>query len=298
MGTKVNVDGRLGEGGDRLISPLDQGFLFGASVYETLRTYEGRPFLLERHLARLRESAEALAIDVPVSDEQMAARLEETLAAASNPESVVRIIVSAGIGSIDYTKGAAPEPMVVILVRPLTPPPPEAYQQGIRVALVDVVRNHPGTVSPRIKASNLLNNLLAMREAQRAGAAEGLMLNYRGEIAEGSMTNVFVVTDGVLRTPPLSAGILEGITRELTLQVAKEEGVELREEPILPEDLAAADEIFITSSAKELLPVTSVGDRKVGDGRPGPVTNGLLAAYRSKVHELMGSPRKGKGDPS
>ena len=281
MGTKVNVDGRIAEAKDHLISPLDQGFLFGASVYETLRTYDGKPFLLQRHLTRLRESAQALAIGVHLSDQEMAERVKETLVAASNSESTIRIVISAGTGSIDYTKGAASEPMVVILVRPLSPPP-----NGIHVALVSTVRNHPSTVNPRIKASNLLNNLFAMREAQKAGAEEGIMLNYRGEVAEGSMTNVFIIAEGIVRTPPLSAGILEGITRELTLQVAHEERIELIEEPIHPKALEVADEVFVTSSGKEILPVTRIGGHDVGNGKPGPITKKLLKAYRRKVREL------------
>src|SRR3990172_4414961 len=248
MAIRINVNGNLGTEKDLLLSPLDLGFVFGASVYETLRTYRGRPFLLERHLTRLRESAASLGIPLDLNDQQIMDRIEKTLTAASNPESYVRLIVSAG-----------------------------------GVAVVGVVRNHPKSVSPRIKTSNLLNNMFALREAHARGAEEAVMLSYRGEVAEGSQTNVFLVKDRVVKTPTVDVGILAGITRELVLRLTAEQGFETKESVISPEELLHADEVFITSSTREVVPVVEVDDTRIGDGRPGPVTLALLAAYRERV---------------
>ncbi len=285
MAIRINVNGKLGNETDLMLSPLDLGFVFGASVYETIRTYNGRPFLLGRHLKRLRESANSVHIHLDANVGELTERVEETLAAASNPESYVRIIVSAGVGALDYrqSEGDVPPPTVVILVKPLPEVPPRLYEEGVRVALVSVVRNHPKSVSPRIKSSSLLNNMFAMREAHSRGAEEAVMLNYRGEVAEGSQTNIFLVRERTARTPSVRAGILAGITRELVLSLAKESGIGTREDIISPDELLQADEIFLTSSTKEILPVVAVDDKQIGDGRPGSVTLELLRAYREKV---------------
>ena len=285
MAIRINVNGKLGNEQDLMLSPLDLGFVFGASVYETIRTYNGRPFLLERHLKRLQESATSIHIPLDVTKGELTDRVEETLAAASNRESYVRIIVSAGVGALDYRwgDGEVPRPTVVILVKPLPEVPPRLYEEGVRVALVGVVRNHPKSVSPRIKSSSLLNNMFAMREAQSRGAEEAVMLNYRGEVAEGSQSNIFLVRERAVRTPSERAGILAGITRKLVLDLAKEAGFKTREDIIYPDELRQAAEVFITSSTKEILPVVAVDDTQIGDGRPGEVTLVLLKAYRERV---------------
>lgn len=283
LSIRINLNGVLGTDADRLLSPLDQGFVFGASVYETLRTYRGRPFLLERHLARLRESAASLSISLDVTDEEMTRRLDETLSAAANPESYIRIIVSAGVGEVDYRVGAAREPTTVILVKPLPEVPAHFYRDGVRVAVVSVVRNHPRSVSPRIKSSSLLNNLLAMREALSRGAEEAVMLTFKGEVAEGSLTNIFLVKGRVVKTPSVDVGILAGITRELVLRLMAGLGFDTEETIIFPDDLLRADEVFITGTTKEILPVTMVDDTRIGNGKPGPVTLAVLQAYRERA---------------
>ena len=283
MAIRVNVNGRLGDENELLLSPLDLGFVFGASVYETLRTYRGRPFLLERHLARLRQSAASLDIPLDVTDQDLMRRTQDTLEAASNEESYVRLIVSAGVGELDYRRGATRSPTVVILVKPLPGVPARFYADGIRVVVVDVVRNHPKSVSPRIKTSSLLNNMLAMREAYARGADEAVMLSYRGEVAEGSQTNIFLVEGKTVKTPTVEVGILAGITRELVLNLAKELELETKECVFPPEELYRAKEIFITSSTREVVPVVQVDDATIGTGRPGDVTLALLEAYRNRV---------------
>ncbi|HEY7698451.1 MAG TPA: aminotransferase class IV [Vicinamibacteria bacterium] len=287
MTTLVNVDGKLGSESDPLLSPLDQGFLFGASVYETVRTYGGRVFLLGRHLERLRESAKALDITLDVSDEELAARVRETIVAAGNPESSIRIVVSAGVGAIDYRAGSAPKPTVVVIVRPLPEYPESLYREGARAVFVKMMRATRGGLDPRIKSSNLLTNLSALREAQRKKAYEAIMLNPDGEVAEGSMSNVFLVSKGVVRTPPISAGILEGITRELVIEVAREAGYRVEERGFKPDDLLRADEVFITASARQIVPIVQVDKARIGNGKPGPVTRTLITAYKDRVRALI-----------
>ena len=287
MATLVNVDGMLGSEEDRLLSPLDQGFLFGASVYETVRTYGGRTFLLERHLGRLRESAKALDIALDVTDDELAVRIEETLVAAGNAESSIRIVVSAGVGSIDYRAGSAAKPTVVVIVRPLPEYPDSLYREGARAVIVPMMRATRGGLDPRIKSSNLLTNLSALREAHRKKAYEAILLNSEGEVAEGSMSNVFLVAKGVVRTPPISAGILEGITRELVIEVAREEGYPVEERGFKPEELLGADEVFITASSRQIVPIVQVDKTRIGNGKPGPVTRALIAAYKDKVRSLI-----------
>ncbi len=289
MGIRINVDGRLGTKDDRMLSPLELGFVFGASVYETLRTYGSSPSLLDRHLRRLRESAASLKITVNITDEEISSRVDETLASAANPESLIRLIVSVGVGDIDYREGAAPKPTVVILVKPLPLYSSREREGVVRVALVDVVRNHPRSVNPRIKSSNLLNNMLAMREALAKGADEAVMLNHKGEVAEGSLTNVFVVKDGAVRTPSLETGILAGITRTFVISLAREQGLDMKETVVLPDELFGADELFLTGTTKEVMPVAFVNDTTVGDGKPGPVSLALADAFRKKVSDLCAS---------
>ena len=293
MATLVNVDGKLGAEEDRLLSPLDQGFLFGASVYETVRTFGGKAFLLERHLSRLRESARALDITLDVTDEELGARVDETLVAAGNPDSSIRIVVSAGVGSIDYRAGSASRPTVVVIVRPLPEYPDSLYLEGARAVIVPMMRATRGGLDPRIKSSNLLTNVLALREAQRQKAYEAIMLNPEGAVAEGSMSNVFIVAKNVVRTAPLSAGILEGITRELTIEVAREKGLTVEERAFKPEALLAADEVFITASARQIVPIVQVDKTRIGSGKPGPVTRTLIAAYKEKVRKLIREKEEG-----
>lgn len=288
MSIRVNVDGIAGDESARLVSPLDQGFLFGASVYETVRTYGGRPFQLARHIKRLRESAAALEIAIEVDDDELIARVHGTLEEAGNPESQIRIIASAGTGVMDYRRGSASKPTLAVIVRPLPDYPEELYRDGATAVFVDIKRAAPGNLSPRIKSSNLLNNLMALRRAQAKGAYEALMSNGRGEVTEGSMSNVFVVKGGTILTPPLDAGILEGITREILLAAASDHELPLREETLLPEDVLHADEVFITASARQVVPIVRVDDVTIGEGKPGPMTNKLMLLYQEKVHQLMG----------
>jgi len=280
MGMFASINGRAVPPEEARVSVLDNGFTFGDSVYETLRTYGGRPFALERHLSRIRASAARLGIAIPQPDAELARWLDEVLACGANPESYIRFIVSRGVGDISYHFERVQGPTVVMVVKPYEPLPEACYREGVAVAISGIRRNSPLALDPAIKSCNLLNNVLAVREAQSRGALEALMLNERGELAEGASSNLFIVRAGTLLTPPLSAGILAGITRQVILELVPSLGVPAREETLRVPDLLAADEAFVTSTLKEAAPIRTVDDRPVGTGRPGPITLRLLAALR------------------
>ena len=287
----VNVNGRILDQEHAVISVFDHGFLYGEGVYEVVRTYNGVPFLFDRHMRRLRASASRLRLDVPLTDSEVNRRVSETMTSAglgaNGPEAYVRILVTRGIGEISYDPGSCPEPSVVIIAKPHVDAPASAYADGVMVALVAILRNHPGSVNPIIKSNNLLNNALGSQEAFRRGAFEGIMRNYRGEIAECTTANIFIVKDGAAITPPLDAGLLAGITREFIFEVAREIGVPTREQMMLDADLFAADEAFLTSTTREIVPIVRVDDHTIGTGRPGPVTARLLDAFRVRARGVM-----------
>ena len=280
----VYVNGRIARAEDASIPVYDHGFLYGEGVYETLRTYNRVPFLYDRHTRRLRASAGFLQLDVPFTDEELAAWIADTMAAAGEmDEAYIRILLTRGVGELTYDVRATPAPSLVVIVKPLEEPPARVFTDGIRLALVPILRNHPGSVNPIIKSNNLLNNALAMQEANRRGAEEGLMCNYRGELSECSQANFFIVRKGVALTPKSEAGLLEGLTRSFLFEVGQDMGIEVRNETLFPADLRTADEAFITSTTRELSPVTSIDDRPVGSGKPGPITMKLLAGYRARA---------------
>jgi branched-chain amino acid aminotransferase len=281
MSATVNVNGRVTPECEAVISVFDHGFLYGEGIYETMRTYHGRPFLFDRHLRRLRRSARMIDLPLPFSDEELAAQIRTTQDAAKlDGEAYIRVLVTRGIGELTYDLKATPHPSIVIIVKPQIDPPADAYQKGVRVVIVDIVRNHPATVNPMIKSNNLMNSALAMQQALRSNAFEGVMRNYKGELTECTTSNLFIVNNDVVLTPPLEAGLLPGITREFLFDVGKDVGVEVAEQVLGDEDLFRADEAFLTSTTRELVPIVTVNDRMIGNGRPGPVTWKLLKAFR------------------
>ena len=291
MAATVNVNGRVSDQEHAAISVFDHGFLYGEGVYETLRTYNGQPFLFERHMKRLRTSAGMLALDVPLSDAAIDARFRDTMQVAGlgdspDREAYIRILVTRGIGELTYDPAATPTPSVVVIVKPNVEPPKEVFERGVKVALVPIVRNHPGTVNPLIKSNNLLNNALAMQEAFRRGGYEGIMRNYKGELAECTQSNFFIVKDGAALTPPIDAGLLPGITRAFLFEVGAEIGIPVREQVLRDDDLFGADECFLTSTTREAVPIVQVDDRTIGSGAPGPVTRALLDGFRKKAQAL------------
>lgn len=290
MSVTVNVNGRVFDREHAVISVFDHGFLYGEGVYETLRTYNGRPFLLDRHMRRLRNSAGMLALRVPLTDAEISKRFDETMRTAGlgtgGREAYIRVLVTRGIGELSYDPAVTPEPSIVVIVKPHVDLPSEAIERGVKAALVPVVRNHPGSVNPLIKSNNLLNSALAMQEAVRRGAFEGIMRNYRGELAECSTANIFIVKGGAALTPPLDSGLLPGLTREYLFELGAEVGIPVREQVLRDDDLYGADESFLSSTTRELVPIVRVDDHVIGSGVPGPVTRTLLQTFRRKADEL------------
>ena len=286
MAATINVNGRISGEQDAVISVLDHGFVYGEGVYETLRTYNRRLFLYERHMRRLRNSARMIDLEVPFTDAELSAQIGETIAAAQlgGKEAYVRLLLTRGVGDLTYHLSATPKPSLVIIVKPLAESPPELYENGVKVVLVDVVRNHPQSVNPTIKSNNLMNSALAAQQAFKRGAFEAVMRNYRGELTECATANLFIVKNGAALTPPLESGLLPGITREFIFEVGGEVGIDVHEQVLRDDDLFGADEAFLTSTTREALAIVTVDERMVGHGKPGPVTCRLLQGFRERAH--------------
>lgn len=282
------VDGKLTREEEAVVPVLDRGFLFGDSVYEVVRTRNGVPFQLAEHFARLETSAGRIGLELPLDLGGLAALIRKGLSAAGFRESYLRAVVTRGSGPPNINPAyARTAPCVVLLVRDLGLPPAEAYERGIAAAIPATFRNDRRALDPAIKSGNYLNNILALREALEEGAQEALLLNAEGHVTEATTANVFIVEGGALLTPPPMEGLLLGITRALLLAMAREQGLPAREEPIPLERLQAAAEIFITSTTRDIVPITRLDLRPVGSGAPGPETRrlmGLFAAYVEKVH--------------
>ena len=283
----VYVNGTIRPAAQASVPVYDHGFLYGEGVYETIRTYNRVPFQYDRHLRRLRASARYINLDVPYTDETLLGWIDDTVKAAGPlTEAYIRILQTRGVGELTYDVNSTPTPSLVIIVKPLDEQPARIFEQGVRISLVSIMRNHPASVNPVIKSNNLLNNALAMQEANRKGGEEGLMCNYRGELSECSQANFFMVRGGVVLTPKSHAGLLEGITRAFLFEVGRDIGVEVRDETLYPRDLENADEAFITSTTRELSPVTRIDDQAIGTGKPGPITLALLEGYRRLANEI------------
>ena len=287
----VYVNGKIAPADQAVVPVYDHGFVYGEGVYETLRTYNRVPFLYDRHMRRLRQSAERLLLDVPFDDAAMLRWIDQTIEQAGElNEAYIRILLTRGIGDLNYDPKSTPKPTTVIIVKPFEAPAARVFNDGIRISLVDMLRNHPQSVNPIIKSNNLLNNALAMQAAYRSGAEEALMCNYRGELTGCSQANFFLVRGGVVLTPKSEAGLLEGVTRAFVFEIGREIGIEAREETLYPKDLETADEMFITSTTRELSPVVNVDGRPVGTGKPGAITKRLLERYQARARELSAIP--------
>jgi len=279
----VYLNGHFVPRDEAQVSVFDHGYLYGDGIYETMRAYGGKIFLLSRHLARLKWSADAIALKLPLPIEKIGEALQESLTVNKLREAYLRIQISRGPGEIGLDPALCPAPTMVILVKPFKDYPPALHENGVNVSIVATRRNHPLSVNPAIKSTNFLNNILAKIESLKTGAYEGIMLNWRGYVAEGTISNVFALRKQVLYTPSLDTGILEGITRDLVIHLAKQNKIEVKEKLLRPRELAKAEECFITNTTVEIMPVTAIDGTPVGSGAPGPVTLKLLNAYRNEV---------------
>jgi branched-chain amino acid aminotransferase len=289
------VDGKVVPADQAMVPISDRGFLFGDGVYEVVRTYARRPFLIERHLDRLRASADALRLSLeglPPID----AVVNDLVRRSDAGECYIRIMVTRGSSPFDINPDLAREPRLAIIVRPLDMPNAVDYQQGIAVALVHVCRSPRTALDPAIKSGNYLNNILALMEAHDRGARDAFMLNPDGEVTEATTANIFLVKDGRVATPWLQSGLLAGITRGFLIEQAGARGMTIAERKVVRDDLLAADELLITSTKRGVMPVTTLDGKPVGSGKPGEVTRELAKFYDLGVKDWMqrtGPPRTG-----
>ena len=291
MGTIVSLNGVLVPPEAARISVFDRGFLYGDSVYEVIRTYQGVPFELDAHLRRLDSSAQRIGMGLPVSLDQLAAELAEAHAASKNPDSYLRVVATRGSGPLGLDPGLAVDQVRMVIAMPLNPPGPEAYRDGVGIALVSVRRNLRDAIDPQAKTGNYLNSVMALAEAKARGAYEAVMLDHRDYVTEGASSNVFCVMGEAVLTPPLDVGILEGITRAAVFKVCQQAGLRVLELPLTAAALAA-DEVFITSSIREIVPVVRVDDAPVGAGVPGPMYTRIRALFDAYVAEYVAARRR------
>ncbi len=283
MPATIWINGTFHDRDSARISVYDHGLLYGDGVFEGMRTYHGRVFRMRAHLERLFDSAKAIALAVPRSIEEIEAVTMELVTRAGFGEAYLRHVVTRGEGDLGIDARKCHDPSLIIICDELKMFPREKLEAGLRVVTAGTPTPHREAVSPRVKSLNYLAHVMAKYEGGTAGADEVLMLDAGGFVAEASGQNVFVVTDGVLRTPPPSAGILKGITRDVVIELAGTLGVPVREEYLNRYDVYTADEVFLTGTATELVPVREVDAREIGTGRMGPVTARLLEAFRELV---------------
>ncbi|MES1043847.1 branched-chain-amino-acid transaminase [Bacillus obstructivus] len=268
---------------EAVVSVYDHGFLYGDGVFEGIRMYGGNVFRLDDHIKRLYESAHSITLKIPYDQEELKQLIIETLRKNKFQDAYIRVVISRGVGDLGLSPFTCKHPGVIIIAEPLALFPKELYESGIEVVSVASRRNRSDVLDPKVKSLNYLNNILVKIEASLAGASEALMMNDQGYVAEGSGDNIFIVKDNVIKTPPGYVGTLEGITRNVIIELAKQLGFEIREDVFTRHDVYIADEVFLTGTAAEVIAVVKVDGRNIADGKPGPVTNKLLEAFRNVV---------------
>ncbi len=283
----VYLNGRFVPKEKALVSAFDHGFLYGDGIYETMRAYRGTIFELRQHLIRLKHSASAISLKIPMPIDKIADALNQTVRKNKLKEAYIRLHISRGPGEIGLDPALCSAPTMVIVAKPFHDYPAENYTRGVKVAFVKTRRNHPLAISPAIKSTNFLNNIQAKIEAIKTGAYEGIMLNWEGYVAEGTISNIGMAKKGVLYTPHLKSGILKGVTRDLVLSLAKKNRIPVKEALLKPRDFLSADECFITNTTMEIMPVTRIGRTIIGKGKPGPITALLREAYTREVRRCI-----------
>ena len=285
MTNQVYIDGSLVPSEEASVSVFDHGLLYGDGVFEGIRVYGGNVFLLAEHVDRLFQSAQAIRLEIPLERQQMIDAVGETVRANEIDDGYVRLVVTRGSGTLGLDIRKTANPVVIIIADTITLYPAELYENGMPLVTASTIRNHPGALNPRIKSLNYLNNILAKIEGTDAGFLEALMLNHKGEVAECTGDNVFIITDGLIRTPPTESGILEGLTRNAVIGLAREAGYEVRETALVRHDIYTAQECFLTGTAAEVIAVVSLDGRTIGNGSPGPITQDLMARFRQLTRE-------------
>jgi len=268
---------------DAVVSVYDHGFLYGDGVFEGIRMYSGNVFRLDDHMKRLYESAHSIMLQIPFEKEELTELVVETCRKNQLQDAYIRLVISRGVGDLGLNPYTCKEAGVIIIAEPLALFPKQLYETGIEVVTVPSRRNRADVLSPKVKSLNYLNNILVKIEASLAGVNEALMMNDQGYVAEASGENIFIVKDGVIKTPPGYIGALEGITRNAIIELAKNVQLDIREDVFTRHDVYTADEVFLTGTAAEVIAVVKVDGRQIGNGKPGEVTNQLLTLFREAV---------------
>lgn len=282
---KIYLDGKFYSEADAKVSVFDHGLLYGDGIFEGIRVYNGRVFKLKEHIERAFYSAKAIMLNMPVSPEEMIRATVETCRANAIRDGYIRLVVTRGVGSLGLNPKSCHKPSLIIIADKIQLYPPEYYQRGLDIITVPTTRNLHSALNPAIKSLNYLNNILAKIEANNAGCEEAIMLNSQGYVAECTGDNIFLIKGKQVLTPPLSAGALYGITRATVIDVARQAGYEICEPDITRYDVFNADELFLTGTASEIVPVVKVDGRVIGTGQPGPITRKLESLY----HDLANS---------
>ncbi len=283
MSLKIYIDGQHYDKENAKISVYDHGLLYGDGVFEGIRSYGGKVFRLPQHLDRLWESAQSIWLQIPMSQQQVSDAIYETLKINQITDGYIRLIVTRGAGTLGLDPNKTSNPQVIIIADKIALYPDEFYRNGLEIVTASTVRTSPAALSPRIKSLNYLNNIMAKLEGIQAGCMEALMLNHKGEVAECTADNVFLVKDRIVITPPKDAGILAGVTRAAIMELAAEADYAVVEQTLTRHDVYIADEFFITGTAAEVMPVVKVDNRAIGSGKPGPVTCDLKERFHSLV---------------
>jgi branched-chain amino acid aminotransferase len=285
MSRQVYISGKFLRQEDAKISVFDHGLLYGDGVFEGIRSYGGKVFRLREHIARLYESAKAIWLEIPMPPDAMSDAVKEAVRVNKIDDGYIRLVVTRGAGTLGLDPNRCSNPQVIIIADAIALYPKELYEKGLEIVTVSVQRTHPAALNPRVKSLNYLNNILAKIEGLQAGCIEALMLNHKGEVAECTGDNIFLVRDKVLFTPPLDAGILAGVTRDAVIELAGGAGIDVREVSLTKHDVYIADECFLTGTAAEVIPVVKVDSRTIGAGKPGPMTRDLEKRFRSLTQE-------------
>lgn len=289
MSKQVWLDGKLVPAEQASVSVFDHGVLYGDGVFEGIRIYNTRIFKLDTHIKRLFDSAKSIRLDIPYSHDELAKACHETVKANNLKDGYIRFVVTRGPGTLGLNPFVCTTPCVFIIADLISLYPQEHYENGLEVMTSSVTRSHPASLSPRVKSLNYLSNVLAKIEAVDRGLLEAVMLNPQGYVAECTGDNVFIVREvkgkKVILTPPLHAGTLEGVTMNVVIELAEQAGFDVVPTDLTKHDLYTADEMFLTGTAAEVIPVTKMDGRVVGDGKPGPITQQLITAFRALVKE-------------
>lgn len=280
MGLKIYINGQIVPQEEAKISVFDHGLLYGDGVFEGIRAYNGKIFTLDEHLDRLYDSATAISLKIPITKVEIAEAIKQTMKANNLTDSYIRLVVTRGVGKLGLDPNKCATPQIIIITDTIELYSKALYEKGLDIVTVTTIRNHFSALDPKIKSLNYLNNILAKIESIQAGAGEALMLNKDGYVAECAGDNIFIFKNNILRTPPSSAGILVGITRNVVMKLAIEMGVQVREELMTRYDLYIAEECFLTGTAAEIIPVVKIDGRTIGTGKPGKITLDLLKRYR------------------